>query len=203
MNPHFIFNSLNSINYFIAKSDRISANRYIASFSKLIRAFLNNMAQEYIPLNEEIATLSEYLALEYLRFGDKFTYKIDTGKVEFIDQWEVFPGMAQPFIENAIWHGVRSLQHKGFISVSFIHTAGEGLYCLIEDDGIGRKQSEALKSKINSRKSRGISLIRERLQIINHLQGSSYNLIIDDLYPEKENCGTLVRIDIPYKIRTL
>jgi ligand-binding sensor domain-containing protein len=202
MNPHFIFNSLNSINYFIAKSDRISANRYIASFSKLIRGFLNNMSQDYIPLADEIASISDYLALEYLRFGDKFDYELKTEEVPFIDEWEVFPGMAQPFIENAIWHGVRSLQEKGFISVSFIHTAGEGLYCLIADDGIGRKQSEARKNNINSRKSRGISLIRERLQIINHLQGSSYNLFIDDLHPDTENCGTLVRVDIPYKIRT-
>ncbi|HLO61189.1 MAG TPA: two-component regulator propeller domain-containing protein [Bacteroidales bacterium] len=202
MNPHFIFNSLNSINYFIAKSDRISANRYIANFSKLIRAFLNNMAQDYIPLAEEIATISDYLALEYLRFGDKFTYEIDTSKVEFIDHWEVFPGMAQPFIENAIWHGVRSLRHKGFLSIRFIYTPENGLYCLISDDGIGRKQSEALKNNVNVRKSRGISLIRERLQIINNLQGTSYNVVIDDLNPAEENCGTLVRIDIPSRIRT-
>src|SRR4030065_488695 len=99
----------------------LSANRYISNFSKLIRSFLNNMSEEYISLDDEIASIHDYLKLEFLRFGDKFDYRITSDRIEESDKWEVFPGMVQPFIENAIWHGVRGLQYrKGFIEVSFM-----------------------------------------------------------------------------------
>jgi LytS/YehU family sensor histidine kinase len=199
MNPHFIFNSLNSINYFIARSDRLSANRYIANFSKLIRSFLNNMSQDYIPLSDEIASIKDYLSLEYLRFGDKFEYEINTESVKEKQHIEVFPGMVQPFIENAIWHGVRGLHHKGFVKVHFEFVDHETLKCFITDDGIGRKLAEQNRHDREERKSRGISLIRERMLIINHLEKRKYRIEIEDLYPNKKECGTKVTIDIPIK----
>lgn len=202
MNPHFIFNSLNSINYFIAKSDRLSANRYISNFSKLIRSFLNNMSQEYISLNDEIASIHDYLKLEFLRFGDKFDYRIKSNCIEESDKWEVFPGMVQPFIENAIWHGVRGLQYrKGFIEVSFMEDESGLLQCMITDDGIGRKLSERNKNIYTNRKSKGLHLIHERMQIINHLRKRKYQISIQDLYPEEEECGTKVIIDIPARLK--
>lgn len=112
MNPHFIFNSLNSINYFISQSDRLSANRYIADFSRLIRSILGNMSEEYIPFEKELASLNDYLQLEHLRFSDKFDYSLKVDETILIENLKVSPGMVQPFVENAIWHGGRGLESR-------------------------------------------------------------------------------------------
>jgi len=118
MNPHFVFNSLSSINYFIAKEDRLAANEYIADFSRLIRSIIDNLGEDYITLDRELRSLNDYLKLEHLRFGDRFTYIVSIEKIESPDYVTVFPGMIQPFVENAIWHGVRNLaERKGHISI--------------------------------------------------------------------------------------
>lgn len=200
MNPHFIFNSLNSINYFISQNDRLSANRYIADFSKLIRSILNNMSGEFISLAKEIDLLQDYLKLEHLRFSDKFEYdlKVDTD-IE-VDAMYVFSGMIQPFVENAIWHGVRGLENrKGIISICFTcHPFGK-LICIVEDNGIGRKLAGIRKSSISG-KSRGISIVNERLKIYNNLWKVENRIVIEDCHPDLEETGTRVVIDIPLKI---
>jgi LytS/YehU family sensor histidine kinase len=197
MNPHFIFNSLNSINYFISENDPVSANRYIADFSKLIRSILHNFNSDFISLEREIESLEEYLKIEHLRFGDKFNYRIILDPEIQHGSYKVSPGLIQPFIENAIWHGVRGLEkRKGHVSVSF-RKEGEKLICIVEDDGIGRKQAENAKSKIEQKKSKGISLVTERLRIINSLHKRNYKIIISDLYPEKQDTGTMAVIEIP------
>jgi ligand-binding sensor domain-containing protein len=199
MNPHFIFNSLNSINYFISKNDALSANRYIADFSKLIRSILYNFNSDFISLEKETESLEEYLKIEHLRFGDKFNYKIIMNSEIVPGQFKVSPGLVQPFVENAIWHGVRGLERrKGNVVVTYT-LENEKLDCTIEDDGIGRKNAEALKSKIDQKVSRGIFIVTERLNIINKLQKSNYQIIISDLYPDKQETGTKVIIDIPVK----
>jgi LytS/YehU family sensor histidine kinase len=114
-------------------------------------------------------------------------------------QFKVSPGLVQPFVENAIWHGVRGLdRRKGNVVVTYT-LENEKLYCTVEDDGIGRKNAEALKSKIDQKVSRGIVIVTERLNIINKLQKSNYQIIISDLYPDKQESGTKVIIDIPVK----
>jgi LytS/YehU family sensor histidine kinase len=114
-------------------------------------------------------------------------------------QFRVSPGLVQPFVENAIWHGVRGLDwRKGNVTVTY-SIENEALTCTVEDDGIGRKKAEAMKSKIDQKVSKGISIVNERLNIINKLQKSNYQIIISDLYPEKEETGTRVIIDIPVK----
>lgn len=199
MNPHFIFNSLNSINYFISKNDALAANRYIADFSKLIRSILYNFNSDYISLEKEIESLEEYLKIEHLRFGDKFNYKIDMNSDLPAGQIRVSPGLVQPIVENAIWHGVRGLdRRKGNVVVTYAWD-NKNLTCIIEDDGIGRKNAEVLKSKIDQKVSKGISIVTERLNIINKLQKSNYQIVISDLYPEKEETGTRVIVDIPVK----
>jgi hypothetical protein len=199
MNPHFIFNSLNSINYFISKSDRLSANRYISDFSKLIRAILFNMSTDYISLEKEIDSLQDYLNLEFLRFGDKFDYKLQV-EIEDTDSIKVSPGLVQPFIENAIWHGVRGLEErKGFIKITFQMTSRQKLQCIVEDDGVGRKESERHKSRMDGKKSRGIGIVLERLNIINNLQKQEYKVVIEDVFPEFAECGTRVVLDIPVR----
>ncbi|MGB8489961.1 MAG: histidine kinase, partial [Bacteroidales bacterium] len=107
MNPHFIFNSLNSINYFISKKDPLSANRYISDFSKVIRSILYNFNSEFITLEKEIESIEDYLNIEYLRFGDKFNFEVTVASGLPSWQTQVSPGLIQPFVENAIWHGVR------------------------------------------------------------------------------------------------
>jgi LytS/YehU family sensor histidine kinase len=197
MNPHFIFNSLNSINYFISKNDALSANRYIADFSKLIRSILYNFNSDFIKLEKEIESLEEYLKIEHLRFGDKFNYRFVISPDIEPAQYQVSPGLVQPFIENAIWHGVRGLdKRKGNVEVYFTMDNGK-LTCTIEDDGIGRKNAEAAKSRIDQKVSRGIFIVTERLRIINKLQKSNYQVNISDLYPEKSETGTKVVIDMP------
>jgi len=199
MNPHFIFNSLNSINYFISKNDALSANRYIADFSRLIRSILYNFNSDFISLERETESLEEYLKIEHLRFGDKFNYSVSINPEVAPGQFKVSPGLVQPFVENAIWHGVRGLdKRKGNVMVTY-SLENEKLTCTVEDDGIGRKKAEASKSKIDQKVSKGISIVTERLNIINKLQKSNYRIIISDLYPEKEETGTRVIIDIPLK----
>jgi ligand-binding sensor domain-containing protein len=198
MNPHFIFNSLNSINYFISKEDKLSANHYIADFSRLIRSILGNLSSEYIPFEKELESLQDYLKLEHLRFGDKFDFSIHTNKIVNSTEISVFPGMVQPFIENAIWHGIRGLEDRiGLIHIEFIPVNQVKIQCVIEDDGIGRKLAHLFRNEMPGHKSRGIGIVMERLRIINTMTKNNYQITIEDLYPEKEETGTRVIIDLP------
>ena len=198
MNPHFIFNSLNSINYFISQNDRLSANRYIADFSRLIRSFLGNLSKEFVPFERELESLRDYLQLEHLRFGDKFDYSIEIHEGLDAERLLVFPGMVQPFIENAVWHGVRGLvNQKGIVTITFLPGGDDHILCIVEDDGIGRKLAEARENREHGRKSRGIGIVTERLRIINQIRKSNLRLTIEDRFPDQEETGTKVSIEIP------
>ncbi len=120
MNPHFIFNTLNSVNNFISKNDERSANRYISDFSKLMRKVLELAQEDLISLEQEIEMLSLYLKLEHLRFKDKFEYKINVEELMDTSDILIPPMLVQPFIENAIWHGLRYKESNGklFVNVS-------------------------------------------------------------------------------------
>lgn len=202
MNPHFVFNALNSVNYFISNNDKVAANSYIADFSRLIRATLNNSSHEFIPLEQEIDSIRDYLRLEHLRFSDKFDYEL---KVDLNDirQMNVFPGLVQPFIENAIWHGIRGLDdRKGFISVCFVPADNKRLQCIVLDDGIGRRQAELHKNILPGKKSRGIGIVEERLKIISDIRNIEYQVIITDLNPKIHDTGTRAVIDLPVEIKS-
>ena len=202
MNPHFIYNSLNSINYFILRNDKLHANQYIADFSRLIRNILSNMTEEYVPFDQELQSIRDYLKLEHLRFGDKFEYTMESQTEEMDDEIRVMPGMVQTFIENAIWHGIRNLEgRKGFIKVLFLQPTEKGyIRCIIEDTGVGRKLAAQYRNDLPGKKSRGIGIVAERLKLVNKLRGSDYQVIMEDLFPEKEETGTRVTIDIPVKV---
>ncbi|MGD0583604.1 MAG: histidine kinase [Bacteroidales bacterium] len=201
MNPHFIFNSLNSINYFISNNDKISANRYIADFARLIRSILSNMGNDYVPLTGEMSSMKDYLEIEHLRFGDKFDYVLEYPDIDISEMIAVFPGLIQPFVENAIWHGVRALDHrKGLIRITLSLIDDQKIRCTIDDDGIGRKMSEELRKNNENHHSKGIAIVRERLQIISKLRGVNYILEISDLYPGRKQTGTRIEIDIPCKV---
>ena len=113
---------------------------------------------------------------------------------------EVFPGLVQPFIENAIWHGVRALEkRKGLIKIQFSSYAHGKIKCTIEDDGIGRQAAIELRDENTNHKPRGIGIVIERLELISKLRGINFNLEITDLYPDMKETGTRVEIDIPIK----
>jgi len=200
MNPHFIFNSLNSVNYFISQNDRLSANRYISGFARLIRNILENLSSDYIPLSREIESLRDYLQLEHLRFGDRFDYFLDTSDIGDAEGWLVFPGLIQPFLENAIWHGVRGLkERKGILTVRMIRNDAQELTCIIEDDGAGRSKAAALSHTLPGKTSRGIAIVAERLQTISKIRKHHYTMTITDAFPEREETGTRVILALPVK----
>lgn len=197
MNPHFIFNSLNSINSFIAKQDERSANKYLSSFSRLMRTVLENSQQDFVPLSTEIEVLERYLSLEHFRFLDKFEYDFIVDESVNKDQIDIPPMLIQPYVENAVWHGLRYKEEKGFLKLKLSQTA-DHLLIEIEDNGIGRERSQALKTKHQkAQKSTGLKNTEERLKIINELYKKEVKVSIADLAPSAEDVGTRVEIKLP------
>ena len=201
LNPHFIFNSLTSINYYISLNDKIKANQYITDFSRLMRNILDNSSKEMIDFTKELETIEDYLKLEHVRFGNKFDFEIfaeeDLYKVETL----IMPSMVQPFTENAIIHGFGNLKNrKGKIRIHFKKEEDHFITCTIEDDGIGRKKSEMIRPKNREeRRSRGMEIISERLVIFNTINNTGLKITIEDVYPDSEETGTRVIIQIPAK----
>lgn len=198
MNPHFIFNALNSVNHFIAQKDERTANKFLSEFSQLMRLVLENSQEDFIPLQKEQEILALYLKLEHYRFRDKFEYEIETDKDINIEAIEVPPMLIQPYIENAIWHGLRYKETKGKLSLHLRQDSGN-IVVEIRDDGIGRKRSSELKTE-NQRKhnSTGLKNIDERLLIINKVYKTKYRVTIEDL---ESNTGTRVNIYLPMNMQ--
>jgi tetratricopeptide (TPR) repeat protein len=192
MNPHFIFNALNSVNQFIAAQDERTANKFLSEFSQLMRLVLDYSQRDFISLESEMEILGLYLKLEHYRFRDKFSYEIFIAPDLQTGNIAVPPMLIQPYIENAVWHGLRYKEEKGTLLLSFRQEA-EMLVVEIRDDGIGRTQSAALKTE-NQKKhnSTGIRNIEERLAILNKVYKTRYRVTVDDGHP-----GTCVRIYLP------
>lgn len=200
MNPHFIFNSLNSVNNFIARNDEKKANKYLSDFSKLMRAVLKNSDMNFIPLETEVATLELYLGLEHSRFPDKFDFRLEVDEAVDIARVMVPPMLVQPYIENAVWHGLRYRETKGMLNVRFFLDNGQ-LVCTVHDNGIGRKKSAELKTEHQKGyQSTGIRNTKERIEILNRLHKTALEISITDLEMNGEPSGTLVRIALPYSI---
>jgi len=169
MNPHFIFNSLNSVNQFIATNNELEANQYLTKFSKLMRGVMENSSEDFIPFQQELDLLQNYLALEKTRFADKFDYEITVD--ENLNQQNLqLPGMmVQPFLENAIWHGLRYKTEKGFLKLSF-KKENQHLKIIIEDNGIGIEESKKQKTiHQKNREGRGMKNTLERIRLLNDL----------------------------------
>lgn len=194
MNPHFIFNALNSVNQFISQNDERSANKYLSEFSKLMRLVLENSQEDFISLQKEEEIISLYVKLEHYRFRDKFEYTIAIDEELNKDTIQLPPMLIQPYIENAVWHGLRYKEDKGKLSLSFERHNGS-MQVIITDDGIGRKKSAQLKTD-NQKKhnSTGLKNIEERLQILNTVYKTNYKVTIEDLVADS---GTRVVISIP------
>ena len=195
MNPHFIFNALNSVNNFIAKSDERSANRYLSDFSTLMRAVLENSDEDFIPLSKELELLELYTKLEHSRFSDKFDYRITVDEDIDIDAFQIPPMLLQPYIENAIWHGLRYREDKGFLQIGIKQKDKLALEISITDNGIGRKNSAALKTQNQKKqKSKGMGNIKKRIEILNDMYRDRVDVFISDL--ETNGTGTKVLFTI-------
>jgi len=199
MNPHFIFNSLNSIQSFVIENDTDKAINYLAKFSQLMRLILSGSREAYVPLEDEIKSLSYYLEIERLRFNSKFDYKIEVDDAidkEFI---ETPPMIIQPYVENAILHGMINKKTKGFLSISF-KIVDNILRCVVEDNGIGREKAMELK-KVSGlqKKSRGMLITQQRLEILNKQTINSLYVHIEDLHDKNNKAtGTRVIIHMPF-----
>ncbi|CAM1353123.1 histidine kinase [Tenacibaculum ascidiaceicola] len=195
MNPHFIFNALNSVNSFIAVNDERSANRYLSEFSVLMRSVLENSDEDFIPLTKEIELLELYVKLEHNRFKDKFDYNIHIEESIPLEQYSIPPMLLQPYIENAIWHGLRYKKEKGKLQISMLPKNNESITILIEDDGIGRTKSIEMKTKNQlKQKSKGMSTIKNRIAILNDMYQDKISVMVSNVF--EDGSGTKVELTL-------
>ena len=195
MNPHFIFNALNSVNSFISKNDERAANRYLSDFSSLMRDVMESSQEDFIPLTKEIDILEMYLKLENHRFKDKFDYTFVVDKGIHTEDTLIPPMLIQPYIENAVWHGLRYKKSKGFLKVE-ISQAENDIIVTIEDDGIGREKSQAIKTDHQKKlQSTGIKNINSRLKIIGDIYKKKLDVVIEDA-DKATKTGTKVTVTI-------
>ena len=198
INPHFIFNVLNSIQFYIQDNDPLVASRYLSKFAKLMRMILENSKSSSVPLNDELEALKLYMDLEILRTEYKFEYSINIDQK--IDASEIYipPMLIQPFIENSIRHGIGPSTDAGHINID-LQLNDNIITCIIEDNGIGINASQKLNRPQNGYVSSGMKITGDRLEILNSQRsGHRMNVTITDLQDEnKERHGTRVKIYIP------
>lgn len=193
MNPHFIFNALNSVNSFIAVNDERNANRYLSEFSVLMRSVLENSDEDFIPLTKEVELIALYTKLEHNRFQDKFDYNIEIDTDIVLEDFSIPPMLLQPYIENAIWHGLRYKKEKGQLDIHIAKVNEHAVKITILDNGVGRKQSAALKTKNQlKQKSKGMSTTHSRIQILNDMYQDRISVSIADVF--EDGTGTKVEL---------
>jgi sensor histidine kinase YesM len=200
MNPHFVFNSLNSIQHYILNSKGEEAAKYLNKFAKLIRLILNNSEKATVTINEDIEALTLYLELEKMRFDNKFNYAIYIDNAIDGDYDEIPPMLIQPYLENAILHGINPKEGMGQIDLR-ISLVKQFIKISVIDNGIGREKANTLQSLQPSarHKSLGMKITKERVRILNNMHQSNLNVNIIDLYNDKkEPIGTQVDLFIPY-----
>lgn len=187
MNPHFIFNSLNSISDYISKNDLESADYYLAKFAKLMRGILESSEEQEIPLADELQLLHLYMQLEASRLAGKFTHEITVGAGIDTQETLVPPLILQPFVENSIWHGLSRKKGQGKIKIE-VTRDGDMINCAVEDDGVGRSPHHAK----NGHKSYGTSITKDRIDMLNRLKDTQASIHIVDLEQ-----GTRVEVKLP------
>lgn len=200
MNPHFIFNSLGSIQNLINRDKKTEANIYLSKFAKLLRLTLDNSDKKEIPLADEINMLELYLGLEALRFNNQFEFKINLADNVDIYENKIPTLIIQPFCENAIKHGLLPKKADAMLTINFTLIDNDSiLACEIIDNGIGRVQREKLKENaVISHVSKGIKITKNRLELVNHLRNKPAEIKITDLYHQDGSAaGTKVLVTIP------
>jgi len=198
MNPHFIFNSMNAIQHYINGNDKKLANHYLTKFAALMRIILDNSQKETIPIDYDLKALELYITLEQMRFENKFTYSIEIEDKIDSGYLEIPPNLIQPFVENAINHGLLNKKAPGTVMI-YMKMNKNYIHCIIEDDGVGREAAgriEASPHKLDH-KPLGMQITRDRIQILNELEKSDLNVSIDDLHDGNGNAtGTRVHMKI-------
>lgn len=193
MNPHFIFNALNSVNSYIALNDERNANRYLSEFAILMRTVLENSDEDFIPLTKEIELIELYVKLEHNRFKDKFGYHVFIDSNINLEDFNIPPMLLQPYIENAIWHGLRYKEEMGELLISMEVYDHETIRIVIQDDGIGRGKSKELKTENQlKRKSKGMITIKNRIAILNDMYKEKISVNVTDAFENGE--GTKVEL---------
>lgn len=196
MNPHFIFNCLGSISSFIVQNSTDAAIKYLAKFSKLMRLTLEYSKETLIPIDKEIESLQNYLELEQLRFNNTFEFKITKSK-EIEDDVALPPLLLQPFVENAIIHGMNPKVKTGKIDVAF-DIKGQSLVCTIIDNGIGINNSKAQKaSLVSMHKSMALDITQKRLEMMETATTQKSKVSISEINEKGETLGTKVVLHLP------
>ena len=199
MNPHFLFNCLNSINRFIQRNEPDAASGYLTKFSRLIRLVLDNSRSDLVSLRDEMEALRLYIELEAMRFVGRFSYSIDISAELDTSSIEVQPMLVQPYVENAIWHGLMHKESDDCQLQVKVFPKDSRLAIVVEDNGIGREMARQLKSKSATlHKSHGMKVTAERIKIINEIYQASATVVIEDLKGAKgEPAGTRVSLFLP------
>jgi hypothetical protein len=203
MNPHFIFNTLNSIQLYILEKDPISSHKYLTKFARLMRMTLDNSLNSTIPLRDEIEALKIYLELEKIRLEGKFEYSINILSDESILNIKIPTLLIQPFVENAIWHGIMLKENQsGWVRISLIEE-NSIVNCTIEDNGVGRVQADAVRRLRNKEhKSRGSQITQQRIELLSLMYKEKFNIQYEDLTDQfGVATGTKVLISIPKGIK--
>ncbi len=194
MNPHFIFNALGSIQYFIQTHNADKADEYLSDFAKLMRKILESSKQKLVSVREELKMLELYIGLEQLRFEGMFDYTMDIDPM--VDQeMKIPPMIIQPIIENAINHGIYNLTDRhGSLHIKLVEESEENIVITIEDNGVGRKKAQELRNKIHA--SRGMQIVKERIDTINKSEAMEVQMLTEDLMKKTQPIGTRVIINI-------
>ena len=196
MNPHFIFNALGSIQGFLLQNRSTEAGTYLSQFARLIRQNMNSLKTSFICVDDEVERLRNYIELEKLRMNDKFNYQIEVE--DQLDSYDIcIPSMiVQPFVENAIWHGISSIEGDGFIKIIFSCVDDKSIEVLVEDNGIGIKDTETF-SKSGQGLNMGVALTKKRLKLIGERQGVNSEITTKNIFPGATQAGTQVKIIVP------
>ncbi|ARN79000.1 hypothetical protein BST97_13935 [Nonlabens spongiae] len=197
MNPHFVFNSLNSLQDYILSNNKLLASSYLVRFSRLMRMYLNHSRRAFISLRREIEALQLYLDLEKERFGDTFVYTIVIADNIDLDNAAVPSLLLQPYVENAITHGLHHKKGEKKLVVSFSRLQGSGIEIIIEDNGVGREKAKSLSNDVHH-ESFSMIANKNRLELMNKYHDANLKVFIHDLFDEQNlSSGTRVVINLP------
>ena len=199
MNPHFIFNSLNSIKLYIINNEKENAVYYLNKFSKFIRKVLDATRERIGSLAEELETIELYVNIENIRFENQINFAVEVEEGIKPEGIKIPSLILQPFVENAIWHGLPLVEQKQ-LRILVERENEKGVKIVIEDNGIGMKKSKQInREKFHQRRSVGLKITRERLQTFYRNYDGTYSLNYSDLNPEEDNAGTRVILKIPFE----
>jgi hypothetical protein len=197
INPHFIFNCLNAVKSLVLQNQNDAASAYVTKFSRLVRLVLENSRSEWITLEQELETLTLYLDIEQMRFNNRFQYWINLENDVDTEGVKLPPMLIQPYVENAIWHGLMHKEGDGNVTISILEKSNNQLTINILDDGIGRKKAMELKSKTaTQRKSFGMEISADRIHIINQIYKTNAQVTVYDLTDEQTGEATGTRVEL-------